>query len=58
LIKKDNVRITVTIPQKIHNELKNDADYEDRSVSKMAAIIIKAYYRNKTKNKHKLKNEE
>ena len=44
LIKKDNTRITVTIPKTLHKLLKKDASYEDRSVGNFAARILKQHY--------------
>lgn len=45
MINKDkNVRINVTIPKEIHRKLMEEAVFEGRSVSNMAAAIIKLYY--------------
>ena len=44
LISQDNVRITITITKSMHELLKNDAAYEDRSVSNLVCRIIKQYY--------------
>lgn len=49
LIKKENTRITVTISKKLYDKLAEEADYEDRSVSNMAATILKMHYKNKPK---------
>ena len=44
-VSKDNKRIQVTIPKKIFNQLKFDAEYEGRSISNLVAKIIKDYYK-------------
>ena len=41
----NNKRIQVTIPKKIFNQLKFDAEYEGRSISNLVAKIIKDYYK-------------
>lgn len=51
MIKKENTRIYVTISKKIHKKLKAEAEYEGRSVSNMAATIIKKYYKEKDNDK-------
>lgn len=51
LIKKENTRIYVTISKKLHNKLKDEAEYEGRSISNMAATIIKKYYKEKDNDK-------
>lgn len=52
MINKDkNKRISVTLPKKIFWELQKEAVYEDRTLSNMAAYIIKKHYRNKHKKK-------
>jgi hypothetical protein len=48
MIKDDNKRISVTITKAVHEKLKKDAEYEDRSVGNMAAKIINDYYKVKT----------
>ncbi|RXI57268.1 hypothetical protein DP122_00360 [Clostridium tetani] len=53
MIKKENTRIYVTISKKLHSKLKNEAEYEGRSVSNMAATIIKKYYKEKEKDNDK-----
>lgn len=45
MIKDENVRIMVTIPKKLQELLQKDADYDDRSVSYIAAKILKKHYR-------------
>ena len=45
LIKEENIRITITIPKKVHKKLERDAEYEDRSVSNVVARILKKYYK-------------
>lgn len=47
MIKKDNIRITVVLPKTIHEKLVKLAEYEDRSISNMAAKIIKQYFEEK-----------
>lgn len=51
MIKKENTRIYVTISKKIHKKLKDEAEYEGRSISNMAATIIKNYYESKDNDK-------
>lgn len=50
VIKNENTRITVTVPKNLYKMLKEDAEYEDRSISNLALKILKDYY--------KLKNED
>lgn len=45
LIKKENTRIQITIPKKIHQALKDLAEYEGRTISNMAAKIILDYFK-------------
>lgn len=45
VIKKENTRINVVIPKKIHKMLMKEADYEDRSVSNLVLKIIKEHYK-------------
>ncbi|NFE93726.1 ribbon-helix-helix domain-containing protein [Clostridium botulinum] len=45
MIKKENRRITSIIPKKVYEKLEKEAEYEDRSISKMVAKIIKDYYK-------------
>nr|WP_229241395.1 hypothetical protein [Clostridium haemolyticum] len=45
MIKKENTRIQITIPKKIHQALKDLAEYEGRTVSNMAAKIILDYFK-------------
>ena len=44
MVNEDNIRITITIPKTLHELLKDDADYEDRSISNLASRILKQYY--------------
>lgn len=44
MINDDNIRITITIPKKLHRLLKKQANFEDRSVSNLVARILKQYY--------------
>lgn len=44
MIKKENTRITVTVPKEIHARLIEEAEYEDRSVSNLVLQIIKEHY--------------
>lgn len=48
MIKKENIRINVTLSRELYKKLKEDAEYEARSVGNMAAVIIKEYYRKKS----------
>lgn len=48
MIKKENIRINVTLPRELYKKLKEDAEYEARSVGNMAAVIIKNYYEKKS----------
>lgn len=43
MIKKDNIRISVVMPRKVYERLVKEAEYEDRSISSMAAKILKLY---------------
>jgi hypothetical protein len=45
LIKKENTRINVVIPKKIHKMLLEESEYEDRSVSNLVLKIIKEHYK-------------
>ncbi|MCD3202842.1 ribbon-helix-helix domain-containing protein [Clostridium botulinum] len=47
MIKNDNKKFSVILPKKIYELLIKEAEYEDRSVSNMAAQIIKKHYLNK-----------
>ncbi|NEZ47840.1 hypothetical protein FDF74_11675 [Clostridium niameyense] len=49
MIKKENTRINITISKKTHKKLKDKAEYEGRSVSSMAAYIIKEYFKKDNK---------
>lgn len=56
MIDKDkNVRINVTIPKEMHEKLKKEAEYEGRSISNMAAAIIKLYYQPKRGKKKSIR---
>jgi uncharacterized protein (DUF1778 family) len=50
LIKKENIRVTITIPRELHKLIKDDAEYEDRSVSNYILRILK--------DRYKIKNED
>lgn len=43
----DTKRFSVTLDKQTFRKLKSEAFYEDRSVDKMASIILKDYYKNK-----------
>ncbi|MBE1306145.1 hypothetical protein G4W71_19320 [Clostridium botulinum] len=45
MIKKENTRINITISKKLHEKLKEKAEYEGRSTANMAAQIIKDYFK-------------
>ena len=49
MIKDKNKKFSVILPKEIYEMLVEEAEYEDRSVSKMAAQIIKKHYENKNK---------
>lgn len=51
MIKKENIRINVTLSRELHKLLKEDASFEDRSIGNMAAVIIKKYYEEKFPDK-------
>ncbi|MGG7200789.1 hypothetical protein [Clostridium butyricum] len=44
MIKDENIRITITISKEIHNKIKEEADFEDRSISNMVYKILKDHY--------------
>lgn len=44
MIKKENTRITVTVPKNIHKMLIEESEYECRSVSNLVLKIIKEHY--------------
>lgn len=44
-IKDENIRIQVVISRKVHAKLKDQAEYDGRSISNMAAKIINDYYK-------------
>lgn len=44
MIKNENKRFSVTVPKELYEKLSKDAEYEDRSVSNLAARILKQYY--------------
>lgn len=45
MIKKDNKRVLSVLPKKVYDKLVKEAEYEERSISKMIAKIIKDHYR-------------
>lgn len=45
LIKDENIRITITIPKKLHKKLLKESEYEDRSISNLVCRILKKYYK-------------
>lgn len=45
VIKNDNIRITITIPKKLYDLIKSDAEYEDRTMSNFIARILKKHYK-------------
>lgn len=47
MIRKDNIRINVTISKSLNDELKEIALYEGTSVSGLVYKIIKYYIKNK-----------
>jgi predicted CopG family antitoxin len=49
MIKRENVRIAVTISRQMYERLKEEAEYEGRSVSNLAAWLIKQYLKRKGK---------
>lgn len=53
VIKKENTRITITLPRSVHEQLKDEAEYEGRTTSGMAAYIINLHYKNKARKKLK-----
>ena len=44
LIKENNRKITIVVPKELHEIIKADADYEDRSMSKTILRILKKHY--------------
>lgn len=42
-VKKDNTRVSVTMPKDLYNELLKLSEIEDRSVSNMILTIIKEH---------------
>lgn len=50
MIKKENTRVQITIPKKVHKMLQDEAEYEDRSVSNLVLKIIKKHYKIKDKD--------
>ncbi|MBN1042346.1 UNVERIFIED_ORG: hypothetical protein B2H98_05130 [Clostridium botulinum] len=48
MIKNENTRITSVIPKKVYEKLAKEAEYEDRSISKMVAKILKDHYKIKS----------
>ncbi|MCD3234279.1 hypothetical protein IRP63_16100 [Clostridium phage CWou-2020a] len=51
MIKDKNKKFSVILPKEFYEMLVEEAEYEDRSISKMAAQIIKKHYTDKFKNK-------
>ena len=49
MISKENTRVYITIPKIIYIKLKEEAEYEGRSISNLACKIIKDYYEEKEK---------
>ena len=43
-VKDENTRIQITIPKKLRELIQDQADYEGRTLSNMAAKILKEYY--------------
>lgn len=51
MISKDNTRIAITIPKELLAQLKDEAEYQGRSVSNLVSWIIKNYFKAKGKSK-------
>lgn len=45
MISKKNTKVTAIIPKKVHEKLKEEAVYEDRTVSNIIAKILKDHYK-------------
>ena len=45
MIKNENTRITITLPKKTLKKLKNEAEYDGRSVSNLVLKIINEHYK-------------
>lgn len=44
MIRDENIKITITIPKKLHNEILQEASYYNRSVSNLVCRILKKHY--------------
>jgi len=45
MIKKENIRIQVVMSKKLYTKLKDDAEFEGRTISNLSAKIIADYYK-------------
>lgn len=43
VIKKENIRVAITMPRSLHAELKEIAEYQNRTVSNLIVTILKHY---------------
>lgn len=43
MIKKENIRVAITMPRSLHAELKEIAEYQNRTVSNLIVTILKHY---------------
>jgi metal-responsive CopG/Arc/MetJ family transcriptional regulator len=50
VVSSENKRIIVTLPQELYEKLQKLSDSENRSVSNMAATIIKKHFESKSSN--------
>lgn len=47
MIKKENVRVIITMPKELQELLKEQAEYQNRSVSNLVVTILKRYIKTK-----------
>lgn len=45
MIRDENTRVTIIMPKKLYKLIKNDAEYEDRSMSNLIVKILKHHYK-------------
>ncbi|AKN34256.1 DNA-binding protein (plasmid) [Clostridium carboxidivorans P7] len=53
MIKKDNIRIAITLPKTLHEQLKNEAEYQNRTVSNLTVTILQKYMEALNKKREK-----
>lgn len=50
---QDNIHVSATLPSKLYGDVKEMADREDRSISKMIAVLVQNAVNERTRKKKK-----